>query len=234
MKKLIWILSVLTLLITCIVLQFMPETVPTHFSLSGEIDGWGPKYSTLVMPGIMLANALFFQIVIGQHEKKAKNAALEKDRAAARTNAKVLKITGAATTALFAAIQGVLTYMAFTGAERDAARDPVGVTRISCILLGALYIVLANFMPKTRMNSNVGVRVKWSMYNDVTWMKTNRFGAGALTVAGLLTAVSAIFADEKMCLVMMFVYLTAAVAAVLIYARRVYKEETAKDGKNAE
>ena len=234
MKKLIWILSVLTLVITCIVLQFMPETVPTHFNLSGEVDGWGSKYTCLVMPGIMLANALFFQIVIGQHEKKAENAAHEKDRAEARTNAKVLKITGAATSVLFAVIQGVLLYMAFTGAETNTARDPVGITRITCILLGALYIVLANFMPKTRMNSNVGVRVKWSMYNDVTWMKTNRFGAAALTAAGLLTAVTAIFANEKTCLVTMFAYLTAALAAVLIYARRVYKEETAKDGKNAE
>jgi uncharacterized membrane protein len=234
MKKLIWILSVLTLVVTCIVLQFMPQTVPIHFTATGEIDGWGSKYTCLLMPGIMLVNALFFRIVTGQHEKKAENAALERDRAAARSNAKVLKIAGAATTVMFTAIQGLLLYLAFRGDERNAANSPLGVTRITCILLGALYIVLANFMPKTRMNSNVGVRVKWSMYNDVTWMKTNRFGAGALTVAGLLTAVTAIFADEKMCLVMMFVYLTAAVAAVLIYARRVYKEETAKDGKNTE
>ena len=229
MKKLIWSLSVLTLVITCIALQFMPDTVPTHVSLTGEIDGWGSKYACLVMPGILLANALFFQLVIGQHEKKAANAALEKDRAAARSNAKVLKIVGVATTALLAAIQGVLLYMAFIGAKTNAARDPVGITRISCILLGALYIVLANLMPKTRRNSMVGVRVKWSTYNDVTWMKTNRFGAAALTVAGLLIALTALFANEATCLVMMFVYLTAAIIAALIRARRVYKEETAKD-----
>ena len=67
------------------------------------------------------------------------------------------------------------------------------------------------------------------MDNDVTWMKTNRFGAAALTVAGLLTALTALFANEATCLVMMFVYLTATIIAVLIRARRVYKEETAKD-----
>ena len=60
-------------------------------------------------------------------------------------------------------------------------------------------------------------------------MKRIALFLAALTVAGLLTALTALFANEATCLVMMFVYLTAAIIAVLIRARRVYKEETAKD-----
>ena len=35
-------------------------------------------------------------------------------------------------------------------------------------------------MPKTKKNGTIGVRISWSMYNDVTWAKSNYFGAIAV------------------------------------------------------
>ncbi|RCS65662.1 DUF1648 domain-containing protein [Brachybacterium sp. JB7] len=32
----------------------LPETIPTHFDLSGTADGWGPKWSILVLAAVML------------------------------------------------------------------------------------------------------------------------------------------------------------------------------------
>ncbi|MCQ2520810.1 MAG: SdpI family protein [Lachnospiraceae bacterium] len=57
-------------------------------------------------------------------------------------------------------------------------------------------------MTKTKKNVAVGVRTTWSMYNDNTWRKSNRFGAISLMVA---------------------------VVIVLIYSKKVYQQEKSKE-----
>lgn len=48
MKKLMWIMSIAPLVITAIVLQFMPERVPMHYDMAGNVDRWGSRYESLL------------------------------------------------------------------------------------------------------------------------------------------------------------------------------------------
>ena len=45
-------------------------------------------------------------------------------------------------------------------------------------------------MTKAKRNTVVGFRTAWSMYNDNTWRKSNRFGAISIVVAGVLTIIT--------------------------------------------
>ena len=54
MKKLMWAISVFALVLTAVVLQFMPDSVPMHYDLTGNIDRWGSKYENLLFPVIIL------------------------------------------------------------------------------------------------------------------------------------------------------------------------------------
>ena len=51
MRKALWILSALPIIITAIVLQFMPDKIPAHYGISGEIDRWGSKFEYIIFPG---------------------------------------------------------------------------------------------------------------------------------------------------------------------------------------
>ena len=44
MKKAMWIISWGSLVGTAIVLAFMPDSVPMHYDMAGNIDGWGSKF----------------------------------------------------------------------------------------------------------------------------------------------------------------------------------------------
>ena len=95
-----------------------------------------------------------------------------------------------------------------------------------------VFIVLGNFMPKTRSNSTIGVRTKWSMYNDNTWRKSNRFGAVALMVAGVLTIVTAVFVKSSVGEVLAaVVYIILAAVITTVYSHRVYVQELAAETK---
>ena len=80
-------------------------------------------------------------------------------------------------------------------------------------------------MPKTKRNGTIGVRISWSMYNDVTWAKSNRFGGIALILTGLLTIVTSIFVSGNLSTILMLAYLIVSVIIILIYSYKVYKLE---------
>lgn len=41
----------------------LPEIIPTHFNGAGEIDGYGPKYSLLFLPGLATIFILLFVLL---------------------------------------------------------------------------------------------------------------------------------------------------------------------------
>lgn len=225
MKKCMWTISVLSLVLTAIVLQFMPDSVPMHYDLAGNIDRWGSKYENLLFPAIILLLSLHWHLFIAHFEKKADKASTEKERAEALSNGKVLKIVGISMAAMFTIMQGFILYSAYTEAVSNASRAHVDMGRVSCILVGAMLILLGNYMPKTRKNHVAGVRISFSMYNDTTWRKSNRFGAAAMMIAGILTILAAVLFQAAAAVILLLVFVLAAAAVTLLYSYRVYRSE---------
>ncbi|MBR3188124.1 MAG: SdpI family protein, partial [Lachnospiraceae bacterium] len=46
-----------------------------------------------------------------------------------------------------------------------------------------LFILIGNYMPKTRQNYTIGIKVPWALDNEENWNRTHRL-AGYLWVAG--------------------------------------------------
>lgn len=226
MKKLMWLISFIPLPVTAVVLQFMPESVPMHYDMAGNVDRWGSRYENLIFPVVILVLAVFMSLLIGYYERKANKTEDDKERAGSLSNAKIIGIVGTAMSAMFGVLQCFILYGAYTGAKAETESATVDIGRISCILLGVLFIVLGNFMTKTRINGTVGVRISWSMYNDNTWRKSNRFGAFAIIIAGFLTIVTAVIVKSSLVsTISVLGYVCAASIVTIIYAHKVYIEE---------
>lgn len=235
MKKAMWILSFIPLIGTAIVLQFMPDQVPMHYDFEGNIDRWGSKYEELIFPVIILAMSLFWTLFIRYYEKKAIRETDEKESAGASSNAKVLGIVGVCMAAMFAVEHGFSLYGAYNEATSGASAWSVDIGKVSVVMMGIIFIVIGNFMTKTRINSTVGVRVSWSMYNDNTWRKSNRFGAYAIMIAGVVTIIMAVILKNSFGAAMAAVGTVILAAVVtLVYAHKVYVQEieSEKGGKD--
>lgn len=229
MKKLMWAISILSLVLTAIVLQFMPDSVPMHYNLAGNVDRWGSKYENLLFPAVIHLLSLHWHLFAAHFEKKAAKAAAEKERAEALSNAKVLKIVGASMAAMFTLMQGFILYSAYAQASVNASQAYVDIGKVSCILIGVMLIILGNYMPKTKRNHVAGLRVSWSMYSDTTWMKSNRFGGAAMMIAGLLIIITTVFVRSDISIVLLLAYVLAATAVALIYSRKVYMAEVSEN-----
>ena len=237
MKKAMWIISFIALAGTAIVLQFMPDQVPMHYDVAHNIDRWGSKYENLIFPVIILAMSFFWTLFIKYYEKKALREIDGKESAGASSNAKVLGIVGLCMAAMFTVMQGFILYGAYTEAVSGATTWSFDIGKVSVILMGIIFIILGNFMTKTRINSTVGVRVSWSMYNDNTWRKCNRFGAFAIMIAGVVTIIMAVLLKNSFGAAMASVGAVILASAVtLIYAHKVYVQEieSKKGGKTSD
>ena len=65
---------------TAVVLQFMPEHVPMHYDMAGNIDRWGSGNENLIVPAIILLNALLIHALMLYFDKKVQKTDDEKEK----------------------------------------------------------------------------------------------------------------------------------------------------------
>jgi len=173
-----------TLIITSIVIMvpaiiglcfwdMLPNTLATHFGVNGEADGFSSKaFTVLGIPAILLALQWVLAYVT-THDPKKQNM-----------NSKILTLVLwlIPIASLFSA--GMI-YPYNLGYEMN-------VSFIGQLLLGFVFVVIGNYLPKMRQSYTVGIRVPWTLANEENWERTHRL-AGYLWVAGGIAVIAAAF-----------------------------------------
>lgn len=75
-KFIFWMLTLLPFVVVMVALPFLPDQIPAHYGINGEVTRWGSKYETLIFPflTLFLSIILFGSITaIGKKEKYGKN-----------------------------------------------------------------------------------------------------------------------------------------------------------------
>ena len=65
MKKLMWSISLFSLIGTAVAIQFIPERVPMHYDAAGNVTRWGSKNENFIFPIMILFMSLIWAICIG-------------------------------------------------------------------------------------------------------------------------------------------------------------------------
>lgn len=102
-----------------------------------------------------------------------------------KNNEKICIVAGIFSLLIFNVMTGYFLYTDFNKVE-NLSTVPVDLSQLIFILLGIFMIVFGNIMPKIRMNSAMGLRTKWSMKNEITWKKSQRFGGISFMIVGIL------------------------------------------------
>ena len=95
---------------------------------------------------------------------------------------------------------------------------------------GVMFAVIGNYMPKTKMNSTMGIKVSWAYSSEENWNATHRF-AGRVWVIGGVGMLFGVVLPEGTAVALMFVMIVALCVLPLWYSWRFYKREKA-EGKN--
>ena len=231
MKFLKWILSGLTFISTVIMLFIFPDRIPVHFDINGVVDRWGSKYEMLILPIVMFLSIFMFEKISKDYIKKASSSNDEKEKAELLSNMKVLKISVWIMLILFAVINPFLLYTSYAQVYPEKNLPSIDVIKAVTIIMGVTFIIMGNYMPKTRRNRNIGFRFSWTLYNDTTWNKSNRFSSYVMMIAGSTSIIAAIFVKGFISTLIMIGSLLISILIIMIYAYIVYRNERKKENE---
>ena len=175
-----WILGmiVLSVIVTVVLMQFMPDQIPAHYNSAGVVDRMGSKYESLLWPATTAFMGGFFLFMT-----KVVKTSSEK---------KVLHIVGIVMELFFVALGVYFMAKSIVYDPSLTASDTnMDVSRIAAIAIGIVLIVLGNYMPKISRNKLFGLRTTWTLSSDTVWQKSNRFCGICGVVCGLLVVLSA-------------------------------------------
>ncbi|MDO1528019.1 SdpI family protein [Fulvimonas sp. R45] len=171
----------------------LPAQVPVHWNPHGRIDRYGPRGWVAAMPALLIAGIAVLTVLL---------PAISPRRFEIAPFARVYGL-------LMLVIQGMFLVIGLS-VLLVGAGYPLPVPAIAMLAIGALFMVLGNYMGKLRKNFFVGIRTPWTLSSDAVWERTHRMG-GWLFMLGGLVAVVATLAGAPW-----WIALSALIAAALL------------------
>lgn len=226
--KILWILTLLPIFITLIAIQFMPDIIPAHYDAMGNIDRWGSKYESFIFPAIIVVCTVHWSLFLRYYSKKQATSTDDKVIKEAKINQKVLYYVAFLMAFLFTIMHCTFMYSSITASKSVDSTIPVDIYVIVNIALAGFYIIIGNIMPKCKMNSVVGLRTCWSMENDITWAKSNRFAGISLMISGVLIIIETVLIGGTMSLYVMFGVIMLNTIISVVYSYHTCKKSLTK------
>ena len=195
---------------TLIVWSRLPEQLPLHWNLQGEVDDYGPRlWGAWLLPGLALA---LWGIMRGLPRLDPKRENYDK------FGPTYDLVINALVTFL-----GVL-HVVVLGA---ALGWPIAVQRVMPVAMGLLFIVFGNVLPRARPNWWFGIRTPWTLTNDRVWERTHRVGGYLLLGAGVACVATAFIPGAAAGVVAISSIVVSAVGSI-VYSYFAWKQETSK------
>ncbi len=149
----------------------LPDTVVTHWGANNQPDGYSSKgFAVIGLPAILSAAHLICIISVSI-DPKAKNIN-------GKMRSIVMWICPLTSIAVCTTVYGYnLGYQLDMGF-------------FSSLLIGVLYIILGDFIPKIKQNYTIGFRVSWALNDADNWFNTHRFGGKCMVIGGIILIIT--------------------------------------------
>jgi len=220
-NRTLWIVSFLPLAISAILFFFLPEQIPMHYDMAGNIDRWGSRWEIFLFPVIILLLSLFWQCMIRSFEKTAVSAKEEKARVEAQSNIKVLRLTAILMAIGFGLMHLFFTFSGCLEAIQGAESSIIDQFAIINIIWSIVLILVGNHLPKAKRNGLIGLRTAKTLSDDNIWQKSNRLAGKALILAAVITILESLLLGGILSTVLMVVNLiTAAIVSAWYGAKK--------------
>lgn len=198
------LLIVLPVIVGLIFWNRLPELMTTHWNWQGTADGKSSKAFTVIgLPLFILAMHWFCVLCTGLDPKNKGQ------------NGKVFGMVLWICPVVSLFVGGVVYADAF-GVSFD-------IDRVFLIMIGAMFVIFGNYMPKCRQNSTIGIKVKWALQDEANWNATHRLGGRLWVIGGLLLLVCA-FLPEMLIPWLLIVILAVLAVVPIVFSYAFYKK----------
>jgi len=186
----------------------LPEVMATHFGFNNEPNGWtGKAFTVFGIPLVLVV----LQLVCTYATSKDPRKTFQSNKLANL----VLWIIPVISVVVLGA-----TYM-------YNMEMPIDIGMVCLSILGVLFMILGNYLPKCRRNYFVGIRIPWTLADDGNWNYTHRIGGFVFVIMGLIFVINAFVLSRVISIVAMVAGVLIPCIASYLYFKKngVNKEE---------
>lgn len=179
----------------------LPDPMPTHWGLNGEIDGWSSKtFAVIGLPLFMLA-IHWLCLLITSVDPKNRNV-----------TSKPLQ--------LIFWICPVISVITCSMMYAAAMGTDVNVNMIIPVIIGFVFIIVGNYLPKCHQNYTLGIKLPWTLHDEGNWNATHRFAGPVWVIGGILILISGFIVKP----VIMIIALVPMIVLPTVYSYLYYKK----------
>ena len=169
-KKIIIITTLITILplfVGLILWNRLPDTVATHWDFNGEANGWSSKaFAVLGLPCLLTVIHLF-TVGVTLNDPKKKNI-----------HRKMLTLVFWIVPVVSLIVNGMVFL--------TALQIEVNVSIAVSALVGIIFIIIGNYLPKLQQNYTAGIKLPWTLNSTENWNRTHRLGGKTFIISGIL------------------------------------------------
>ena len=210
------ILTSLVLLIPIIVglilWDKLPDSIPIHWGINGEPDNWSGKgFAVFGIPAFMLA-LQWVCVFVCTADPKHENY-----------NSKMMKLS----LWICPGIGLILSCMVYPAALGYSISSKV----IAPLIVGVLFIVIGNLLPKCRQTYTMGIKLPWTLASEANWNATHRFGGKVWVIGGIASLLCAFWGNFWVLIVILAVMVILPTVYSYLYYRKHEKGGSQNEGE---
>ena len=174
------LVTLLPLLVGLCLWNQLPDQLPFHWNAAGEVDGWAGKPMAVIGAPLLMLALHWLCAWVTAADPKNKNHSGKMQR-------------------LILWIIPLLSVVLFGIIFATAWNKELHVASIAPILIGVLFVIIGNYLPKCKQSYTIGIKLPWTLHSEANWNKTHRLagflwvlGGFAMMIAGFLGGLWAI------------------------------------------
>lgn len=202
-KKLLVITTIIILIpviIGLLLWEQLPAEIPVHWGADNQPDGWAGKTFAVFGIPVLLAALHVFGLFITFADPKKNNI-------------------GKKAIGLIYWIVPAISLFAMSASYAFALEKEVNIGMICYLLIGIIFVILGNYLPKAKQNYTFGYKIPWTLNSEENWNKTHRLAGWIMVASGIILIINAFFLLE-------WVLVAVAVLALIpiVYSYLLFKK----------
>lgn len=195
------------LLIGLMLYPFLPEQIPIHWNIHGQIDGMANKaVAVFLLPVITMLLLVIMRFTLMSPQFLARYSEAQDTH--------------------WFMVNSIMLFMGFIYALTliVALVPELSIARAIGIGIGGLFAVMGNVMGRLRPNPYFGFRFPWTMSDEEVWRRTHRVGGRWMVISGVVIMLAALILPPELIFVVMMVLLLGSTAWTVYYSRQLWLE----------
>lgn len=184
----------------------LPNMIPSHWNISGQVDGYTPKNIYLVFIPTLTLFIYIMLLLAPRLDPKAENY---KKFIGVYNGFNVVMV-------LFMAGLYFITLLFAMGIS-------ISISKFIRFIIGIMLLFIGNYFGKIRHNYTFGIKTPWTLASEKVWNKTHRISGPLWVVVGLVWMLSIFFAERTAFIIDMFALILVSLFGT-IYSYILFKK----------